>query len=40
MGWMQRTGFLDEWHAKDFSYGERVVVPHALLSLEPMIDEA
>jgi hypothetical protein len=24
--------FLDKWHTVNFSYGDRVVVPHTLLS--------
>ncbi len=32
MGWMQRREFLDRWHAKKFSYGGWVVVPHILLN--------
>lgn len=32
MGWIYRMDFLESWHAKNFSYGDRMVVPHTMLN--------
>jgi hypothetical protein len=32
MGWIHRMDFLGNWHARNFSYGDRMVVPHTLLN--------
>jgi len=31
MGWIHRMDFLGNWHSRNFSYGDRMVVPHTML---------
>jgi len=31
MDWIHRMDFLENWHTRNFSYGDRMVVPHTML---------